>query len=159
MRPVYSLKDSRCSVDETFMDMVDVIARRSTCLRRQIGALVVIDRRILATGYNGAPSGLAHCLDVGCMRDSMKIESGTRAEYCMAVHAEQNCIVQAAIHGESIKGSTLYCSASPCAICMKMLVNVGCKRMVFKDYYPDDLAIKIAEQANVELVKFKIKES
>src|SRR5512135_1336683 len=116
--------------DEYFMEITRLVARRSTCLRRQVGAVLVKDKNILATGYNGAPSGIAHCLDVGCLRERMGIPSGERHELCRGLHAEQNAIIQAAFHGVSIRDAVLYCTNLPCIICAKMLINAGVRRIV-----------------------------
>ena len=119
---------SRPSWKEYFMGIASLVAKRSTCRRRRVGAIVVRDKRILATGYNGAPAGLPHCLDTGCLREEMEIPSGERHELCRGLHAEQNVIIQAAYHGVSIKGGTLYCTNLPCSICAKMLINAGVQR-------------------------------
>ena len=139
--------------DEYFMDIVQLVAKRSTCLRRSVGAALVRDKRILATGYNGAPSGLRHCLDVGCLRDKLRIPSGERHELCRGLHAEQNAIIQAALHGVSVKGATLYCTNQPCIICAKMVINAGITVIVVKDGYADKLAEEMLEEAGVKLVK------
>lgn len=143
--------ESRPGWDEYFMDMARLASRRSTCLRRAVGAVLVKDRRMLATGYNGAPSGLAHCLETGCLREELKVPSGERAEICRGLHAEQNAILQAAFHGVSIAGATLYCTNQPCAICVKMLINAGIKEIVFKDGYPDPLAEKLLLEAQIRV--------
>ncbi|MDH7482955.1 MAG: cytidine/deoxycytidylate deaminase family protein [Armatimonadota bacterium] len=140
--------------DKYFLEIAQVVAKRSTCLRRQIGAVIVRDRRILATGYNGAPSGLAHCLDIGCLRDKMGIASGTRTELCRALHSEMNAIIQAAQHGVSTKGATLYCTHQPCSVCARMLVNAGIARIVYIGDYPDPFAMEILNEAGVELIRF-----
>jgi dCMP deaminase len=121
------------------MDIASLVATRSTCLRRQVGAVIVKDKHILTTGYNGAPTGLPHCLDIGCMRDDLHIPSGTQHELCRAVHAEQNAICQAAQHGISLLDSTLYCTHQPCSICAKLIVNVGIKKIFYIHGYPDDM--------------------
>jgi dCMP deaminase len=136
------------------MQIAHVVSRRSTCVRRQIGAIVVKDKRILTTGYNGAPSGLEHCVELGCMRDELGIESGTRHELCRALHAEQNAIMQAALYGVSTKDSTLYCTHQPCSLCAKAIINSGVRRVVFQGDYPDKFALKMLEQAEVEMVRF-----
>ncbi|MFB3926018.1 MAG: cytidine/deoxycytidylate deaminase family protein [Syntrophales bacterium] len=136
--------------DEYFMDIVDLISRRSTCLRRSVGAVLVRDKRILATGYNGAPSGLRHCLEVGCLREQLNITSGERHELCRGLHAEQNAIIQSALHGVSVKGSTLYCSNHPCTICAKMIVNAGIVRVLYRDGYRDKMASDILKEAGIE---------
>ena len=144
----------RPGFDEYFMNIVDDVATRSTCLRRRLGAVIVKDKRIIATGYNGAPRNLPHCLDIGCLRDELKIASGTRHEICRAVHAEQNAVLQCAAHGVSCEGATVYTSSSPCMICAKMLVNAGIKRIVFKGDYPDPEAVELLRKAGVAVEKF-----
>jgi len=140
--------------DEYFMQVADVVARRSTCIRRNVGAVIVKDKRILATGYNGAPTGLAHCADVGCLREELGIPSGERHEICRGLHAEQNAIIQAAKYGIPVEGSTIYCTAEPCSLCTKMLINSGIVRIVFKEPYPDDLARRLLAESNVTVVRF-----
>ncbi|MBC7764923.1 MAG: cytidine/deoxycytidylate deaminase family protein [Hyphomonadaceae bacterium] len=140
----------RPSWDEYFMELVELIKTRSTCLRRQVGALIVRDRLILATGYNGAPAGCQHCVDIGCMREQMGIPSGQRHELCRAIHAEQNAIVQAATSGISIGGGTLYCTHQPCVLCAKMVINAGIRRIVYRGEYPDELSLRLLEEAGVE---------
>jgi len=136
--------------DEYFMSVAKLVATRSTCLRHHIGAIVVKDRRILTTGYNGAPKGTVSCLEEGkCMRDELGIESGTRHEICKAVHAEQNAIIQAAVHGVSIDGGTIYCTHSPCILCAKMIVNAGIMRVISSNTYPDHMAEKLFEEAGI----------
>ncbi len=147
--------DERPSVDEYFMEIATVVAKRSTCLRNKVGALVVRDKRILSTGYNGAPRGLEHCLEVGCLRDERNIESGTRHEICRAVHAEQNAIIQCALHGVSTEGATLYCTHQPCILCTKMMINAGIDRVVFQEDYPDDESLSYLRKAKVKVVRFK----
>jgi dCMP deaminase len=146
--------NSRPDWDAYFMEIAEVVAKRSTCLRRHIGAVIVKDRRILATGYNGAPSGLPHCLDLGCMRDEQGIPSGTRHEICRALHSEQNAIIQAALYGVATRGATLYCTHQPCSLCAKTLINAGVTRVVFEGDYPDNFAIEMLELAGVELVRY-----
>lgn len=146
--------NSRPDWDAYFMEIAEVVAKRSTCLRRHIGAVIVKDRRILATGYNGAPSGLPHCLDLGCMRDEQGIPSGTRHEICRALHSEQNAIIQAALYGVATRGATLYCTHQPCSLCAKTLINAGISRVVFEGDYPDNFAIEMLGQAGVEMVRF-----
>lgn len=136
------------------MEIAHVVAKRSTCTRRQIGAIVVKDKRILTTGYNGAPSGLPHCVDLECLRDELGIASGTRHEICRALHAEQNAIMQAALYGVSTKDSTLYCTHQPCSLCAKAIINSGVRRVVFQGDYPDDFALEMLEKADVEMVRF-----
>ncbi len=145
----------RPSWDEYFMQIVELIKTRSTCLRRQVGALVVRDKRILATGYNGAPSGCRHCTTMGCIRDTLNIPSGQRHELCRASHAEQNAIAQAAFSGTSIKGGTMYVTLQPCVICAKMIINAGIEKIVFKGAYPDDLAMDLLQESGVRVVKYE----
>ncbi|MDQ5988203.1 MAG: dCMP deaminase [Syntrophus sp. SKADARSKE-3] len=140
--------------DEYFMNIASLVATRSTCLRRSVGAVLVRDRRLLSTGYNGAPSGLRHCLDLGCFRKEHKIPSGERHELCRGLHAEQNAIIQAALHGVSVKGARLYCTTHPCSICAKMIINAGIVSVMIKDGYEDAMAADILREAgvNVELL-------
>jgi len=144
-------KNRRPTWDVYFMDIADLVSKRSTCLRRSVGAVLVKDRRVLATGYNGAPSGLHHCLDVGCLREQLGVPSGERHELCRGLHAEQNAIIQAALHGVSVNGSTLYCTNHPCIICAKMIINAGIITIVAKADYRDKLAEDILEEAGVEV--------
>jgi dCMP deaminase len=144
----------RPSVDEYFMEIAQVVAKRSTCLRNKVGAIVVKDKRILSTGYNGAPRGLEHCLSIGCVRDKMKIESGTRHEVCRAVHAEQNAIIQCAIHGASTEGATVYCTHQPCILCTKIMINAGVRRVVFSQGYPDEESLSYLGEAGIDVVRF-----
>ena len=137
--------------DTYFMEITHVVAKRSTCLRRQVGAILVKDKHILASGYNGAPKNLVHCGEIGCLRDKLNIPSGQRHELCRALHAEQNAIIQAAVQGVSIQGSTLYCTASPCSLCAKMLINAGVERIVFSGVYPDEMAMTFLNEAGVQL--------
>lgn len=142
-------------MDEYFMEIATVVAKRSTCLRNQVGALFVKNKRILATGYNGAPAGIKHCDEVGCAREG--VASGTRHELCRAVHAEQNAIIQAAIHGVSIEGATLYCTHQPCILCAKMMINARIHTVVYRQSYPDDTALDFLHQAGVDVRKLKEK--
>ncbi len=137
--------------DHYFMQIAKVVATRSTCLRRHVGALLVIDKRILSTGYNGAPTGLKHCAEVGCLREKLKVPSGERHELCRGLHAEQNAIIQAAIHGVAIKGATLYCTHYPCSVCAKMLINAGIKKIFLAENYPDKLAKEIFKEAGIDI--------
>lgn len=139
--------------DQYFLQMARVVASRSTCLRRRVGALLVRDKRILTTGYNGAPANIPHCEDVGCLRDELGIPSGERQELCRGLHAEQNAIIQAALHGVTTRGSVLYCTTQPCITCAKMLINAGVNRVVYEGDYPDQLAIEMLEYANIPLVR------
>jgi dCMP deaminase len=135
--------------DAYFMEIAGIVAKRSTCLRRKVGALVVKDTRILSTGYNGAPSGLAHCEDVGCVRQAMNVASGERHELCRGLHAEQNAIIQAAYHGVSIKDAALYSTHLPCSICVKMIINAGILRILYLEGYPDDLAGNLVSESGI----------
>jgi dCMP deaminase len=148
-------KTVRPEIDEYFLKIAAVIGERATCQRHHIGAVAVGDKHILATGYNGAPSGLHDCLELGCLRNALGIPSGKRAEVCRAVHAEQNVIIQAALHGISIKGSTIYCTHSPCVLCAKMLVNAQIKRFVSFGRYDDDEFLTLFKEAGIE---FEMKE-
>lgn len=145
----------RPSWDKYFMEIANVVATRSTCLRRQVGAVLVKEKRILTTGYNGAPRELAHCLEVGCLREQLGIPSGERQELCRGLHAEQNAIIQAAYHGVSIFGATLYCTHQPCITCAKMLINAGIERIIYEEAYPDELAEQILKEGKVELLRLK----
>lgn len=142
----------RPSWDEYFIGIAELVATRSTCLRRQVGAVVVKDKQILATGYNGAPTGITHCEKVGCLREKLGIPSGERHELCRALHAEQNAFLQAARHGVNLSGSTLYSTIQPCSICAKMLINVGIKKIVIKGPYPDEFAREFLNEAGIETV-------
>jgi dCMP deaminase len=143
---------SRPSKDEYFMEIASVVAKRSTCLRIHVGAVIVKNGRILSTGYNGAPYGFEHCLDIGCIREQQNIPHGTRHEMCRAVHAEQNAIIQAALHGVSIEGATVYCTHQPCILCTKMIINGKIFRVVFQNDYPDKQSLEFLKQANIEVV-------
>ncbi|MFO7740150.1 MAG: cytidine/deoxycytidylate deaminase family protein [Desulfatiglandaceae bacterium] len=136
---------------EYFMAITKMVAKRSTCLRRHVGAILVKEKRILATGYNGAPAGLRHCDEVGCLRQDTSIPSGQRHELCRGLHAEQNAIIQAAYHGISIAGSTLYCTNKPCVICSKMLINAGVKEIFYEEGYEDPLADQMLAEAGIEM--------
>jgi dCMP deaminase len=142
---------SRPDWDTYFLDIVELVSRRSTCLRRLVGAGLVRDKRILATGYNGAPSKLQHCLEIGCLRKQRQVPSGERHELCRGLHAEQNAIIQAALHGVSAKGSTLYCTNHPCVICAKMIINAGIVRIVIRDGYSDKLAADMLTEAGISV--------
>ena len=144
----------RPSWDQYFMDITTVVASRSTCLRRQVGAVIVKDKRLLTSGYNGAPRNLAHCAETGCIRAEYDIPSGQRHELCRGLHAEQNAIIQAALHGVAIEGATLYCTHQPCSACTKMILNAGIVRVVYGSSYPDPLAVQLMAEAAVENVLF-----
>jgi len=140
--------------DRYFMDITRVVANRSTCLRRRVGAVLVKDRRILASGYNGAPAGLKHCLDIGCLRERLGVPSGERHELCRGLHAEQNAVIQAAVHGIAIKGAACYVTHQPCLLCAKIMINAGVGKVVFQGDYPDPSAQEIFGEAGVELVRY-----
>ena len=143
----------RPSWDEYFLEMAVLTAKRSTCMRRQVGAVIVKDRHIIATGYNGAPRGIAHCADRGgCLRQKLGIPSGERHELWMALHAEQNAIIQAATLGQSIEGASIYVTHQPCVICAKMIINAGIRRIVVKEGYPDELSVDILAEAGLRIV-------
>ncbi|MBU3941951.1 MAG: cytidine/deoxycytidylate deaminase family protein [Nanoarchaeota archaeon] len=139
--------------DEYFMKMASLVAERSTCLRHHVGAIIVKKKRVLTTGYNGAAKGVKDCFELGCLRDELEIESGTRHEICRAIHAEQNAIIQAGVHGINISGSTMYCTHTPCMICAKMIVNAGIKDVVSYHDYADEEARKFLKEAGINLMK------
>ena len=143
---------ARPSVDEYFLKVASVVAERSTCRRHHVGAVAVKDKHILATGYNGAPSGLKDCLELGCLRDELNIPSGTRHEICRGIHAEQNVIIQASLHGVSLEGSTVYATHTPCVLCAKMLVNAKIKRFVSFGKYDDNSFVDLFKEAGIEVV-------
>ncbi|RLF52228.1 MAG: cytidine deaminase [Thermoplasmata archaeon] len=145
----------RPSFDEYFMKIAKIVATRSTCLRRQVGAVIVKDNHILSTGYNGAPKGFRHCEEVGCIREKLGVPRGERHELCRGLHAEQNAIIQAAVFGVSIKGATIYTTHFPCSVCMKMLVNAEIKEIVYLNDYPDDLAKEILKESNIKVRKLE----
>lgn len=149
----------RPSWHEYFMRIAMLAATRSTCRRRQVGAVIVRDKKVLATGYNGSPQGLPHCLDIGCLREEMGIPSGERHELCRAIHAEQNAIIQAATSGISIKGGVLYSTTFPCILCAKMLINAGIKEIYVGEGYPDDLSRNMIEEAGVVIHRLVLKEA
>ncbi|OHB91545.1 MAG: cytidine deaminase [Planctomycetes bacterium RIFCSPHIGHO2_12_FULL_51_37] len=144
-------KDTRPSWDEYFLKITREVAQRSTCLRRQVGATLVLDKRILATGYNGAPKGMVHCTEIGCLRDKLGIPSGERQELCRGLHAEMNALLQAANYGTPIEGATLYSTNHPCVLCAKMLINCGIKRIVAISDYPDWLAKEMLQEAGIKV--------
>jgi len=139
--------------DNYFLGIAKLVSERSTCLRRKVGAILVKDNRILATGYNGAPSGITHCAQTGCLREKLKIPSGQRHELCRGLHAEQNAIMQAALHGVTVKGSKLYSTIQPCIICAKMLINAGIKEIVITRGYPDKMAAQFLKEAKITVRK------
>jgi len=148
-------KVTRPDIDEYFLKIASVVAERSTCRRHHVGAVAVKDKHILATGYNGAAAGLRDCLELGCLRDELGIPSGERHEICRGIHAEQNVIVQASLHGVSLEGSTIYCTHTPCVLCAKMLVNAKIGRFVSFGRYNDESFKELFLEAGI---KFDIKE-
>lgn len=149
------LQYERPSWNEYFLEVACLVSKRSTCLRRHVGAVLVKDKQILATGYNGAPSGVTHCLEAGCIREKLKVPSGQRHELCRGLHAEQNVILQAALHGISTKDSQLYITNQPCMICAKMLINAGIKEIIISEGYPDEMAEKFLKEAKIKIRKMK----
>jgi len=146
-------KIKRPTWDEYFIKAAFLVSERSTCLRRHVGAVLVKEKQILATGYNGAPMGTAHCDSVGCLREELKVPSGQRHEICRGLHAEQNVILQAAKHGVSVRESTIYITNAPCSICAKMIINAGITEVIIADNYPDEMAKKFLKEAKVKLRK------
>lgn len=147
---------TRPSWDEYFMKLAWLVAERSTCVRHHVGAVIVRDKRILTTGYNGAAAGIKDCLELGCLRNALNIPSGTRHEICRAIHAEQNAIIQAGTHGININGGTLYCTHSPCILCAKMIANAKIKRVVMSIEYPDETFKELFKEAGIEFVSMPI---
>jgi dCMP deaminase len=145
--------EGRPAWEDYFMQIAVVVATRSTCLRRQVGAVIVKNRQILATGYNGVPRGLQHCSERGCLREQLGVPSGERHELCRGLHAEQNAIIQAAYHGVAIQGAELYCTHQPCAVCAKMLVNADIVAVYFAGAYPDELAMEVFREAGTRLTR------
>ena len=137
--------------DSYFMEIAQVVSKRSTCLRRSVGAVLVKDKQILSTGYNGTPKGLPHCEDVGCLRQQLHVPSGQNHELCRGIHAEQNAVIQAAVHGSSTDGATIYCTHQPCVVCTKILINAGIKRIVYANPYPDKLAEDMMAASGIEI--------
>jgi dCMP deaminase len=146
--------ETRPSWQKYFSDMAVLVAQRSTCMRRKVGAVLVKDNQIIATGYNGAPKHLDHCEHVGCMRQNNSIPSGQRHELCRGVHAEQNAIIQAAINGVSVQGADLYCTNHPCSICAKMIINAEIRTVYIIDAYPDELASQLLKEGEVEIIHY-----
>ncbi|MGQ9811427.1 MAG: deoxycytidylate deaminase [bacterium] len=143
---------SRPSWDDYFLAIARIVRTRSTCLRRQVGAVIVKDQRILSTGYNGAPREMKHCSEIGCIRQEHGIPAGERHELCRGIHAEQNAIVQAAEFGVSIRGATIYCTHFPCVLCTKLLINSGIRRLVVEETYPDQMSLDMLEEAGIEIL-------
>ena len=152
-----ALITSRPSWHAYFMGIADLVSTRATCIRRRVGAVLVKDKRILCSGYNGAPSGIAHCDQTGCLRAKLNVPSGERHELCRGVHAEQNAIIQAAYHGISVKDATLYCTHQPCSICSKMIINAGIVRVYYRHGYNDTMSLEMFSQAGIELVQLSTK--
>ncbi len=146
-------KAERPSWEKYFMDIALLVAMRSTCLRRSVGALIVKDKRILATGYNGAPTKITHCVDKGCLREKFRVPSGKQHELCRGLHAEQNAIIQSARHGISIKGSELFCTNLPCFICAKIIINAGIEKIFYHEGYADEMSGAMLEEAGIDLLK------
>ncbi|MDR2487287.1 MAG: cytidine/deoxycytidylate deaminase family protein [Clostridiales Family XIII bacterium] len=150
----------RPSWNEYFMNIAKLTSERSTCLRRQVGAVIVQDKQIVATGYNGAPKGIPHCDEKGgCLREQMNVPSGERHELCRALHAEQNAIIQAATSGLSIEGATMYITHQPCVICAKMIINAGLRKVIVEKGYPDELATELLEEAGLKIVALEHEEA
>ena len=149
LRHLLAMSKGRPDWDLYFMEIASIVARRSTCIRRNIGAVIVKEKRILSTGYNGAPSGLKHCRDSGCVREEKGVPSGERHELCRGLHAEQNAIIQAAYHGVPIKGSIVYSTHLPCSICVKMIINAGIDQIFYLEGYPDDLATQLIAESGI----------
>lgn len=147
--------NERIGLDHYFMEIAEVVAKRSTCRRNNVGAVLVKDKHIVSTGYNGAPSGMKHCIDIGCLREQLNVPSGERHELCRGVHAEQNAVIQAALHGVNTDGTTLYCTHSPCSVCAKIIINAKIKKVVYKGEYPDERAKEYFEEAGVECTKLE----
>lgn len=145
--------DQRPSWESYFMDITKLVSKRSTCRRRAVGAVIVKDKRILATGYNGAPSKVRHCTQVGCLREELNVASGERHELCRGIHAEQNAIIQAAFHGVSVNSAALFCTNLPCSICAKMIINAGIKQIYYLSGYADTLSKEMLEEAAVEVIQ------
>jgi len=143
-------KNQRPSWDQYFIDIARLVSKRSTCSRRKVGAIIVKDRRVLATGYNGTPSKIKHCTETNCIREKLRIPSGERHELCRGLHAEQNVLLQAALYGISVKNSVLYCTNQPCVICAKMLINAGIDEVIIADGYPDKMAKDFLKEAKIK---------
>ena len=146
-----SMMAERPDWDEYFMEIAKVVSKRSTCLRRSVGAVIVKNKQIVATGYNGTPKDLPHCAETGCLREQLKVPSGKMHELCRGIHAEQNAVVQAAYHGVSVNGGTVYCTHQPCVVCTKILINAGIKRIVYANPYPDKLAEDMMQASGMQI--------
>jgi dCMP deaminase len=147
------MTDDRMGLDEYFMRVAFLVSERSTCLRRRVGAIIVKQKRILTTGYNGAPRNLPHCLEVGCLRERLGIRPGERHELCRGVHAEQNAIIQSSVFGVPIEGGTLYSTTFPCVLCSKLIINAGIKEIVYASGYPDELSREMLDESGLLLRK------
>jgi dCMP deaminase len=143
--------DGRPSWDQYFMSIAKLASTRSTCLRRKVGAVIVKNKRILATGYNGAPRNMQHCLEIGCLREKLNIKSGERHELCRAIHAEQNAVIQSAVSGVSIEGADIYCTTFPCVLCSKIIINAGIQKITVMEGYPDELSQQMLDEAGIEV--------
>lgn len=146
------MNKKRPSWCEYFLEIAELVSQRSTCLRRQVGAVIVKENQIIATGYNGAPKGVEHCEKVGCLREKLNVPSGEKHELCRGVHAEQNAIIQAAVNGVSVKGGVMYCTFHPCSICAKMIINAELKKVYIAEGYPDKLASEMFDAAGVDVL-------
>lgn len=145
------IRQERPSWDEYFMTLADEVATRTTCLRRAVGAIIVKEKRILATGYNGVPTGLRHCSVTRCLREKLGVPSGQRHEICRGLHAEQNALLQAARYGIDIEGSSIYITTQPCVVCAKMLINAGISEIIYRNPYPDELAMELLNESNIKI--------
>ncbi|MGY5859808.1 MAG: cytidine/deoxycytidylate deaminase family protein [Candidatus Thorarchaeota archaeon] len=154
----YRIEDDlkRKSKDVYFAEIADLVSSRSTCLRNQVGAVIVKESQILSTGYNGAPKKLPHCSEVGCLRDELGVKPGERHELCRGLHAEQNAIIQAAYHGTSVRGAKIYCTTRPCSICTKMIINAGIEEVIYIEEYADDLAAQLVKESELLFRKVEI---
>ena len=146
----------RKSKDVYFAEIADLVSSRSTCLRNQVGAVIVKESQILSTGYNGAPKNLPHCSEVGCLRDELGVKPGERHELCRGLHAEQNAIIQAAYHGTSVRDAVIYCTTRPCSICTKMIINAGIQEIIYIEEYADDLAAELLKESTLSIRQVKI---
>lgn len=147
------MSEERPSWDHYFIKIAEDVSERAICVKRKVGAIIVKNKHLLSTGYNGAPKGFAHCTEETCIRKQMNVPSGQRHELCRGLHAEQNAIIQAAVYGVAIEGGTLYTTYQPCVICAKMMINAGLKRLVYTGGYPDELAADMLKESKMEVVK------
>lgn len=146
---------NRPAWDDYFMKIANDVSERAICVKRKVGALIVKDNRILTTGYNGAPKGFKHCTEETCLRKQMHVPSGQRHELCRGLHAEQNAIIQAAVHGVSVEGGIMYCTYQSCVICVKMMINAGIKKLVYAGGYPDELAMQMLKESKLRITKYE----